>query len=93
MVSPFAVACTRARAGNRELLYLDLALEDQVRAAAERGVGMAGFGAAAFMRPLLQNLALSRGDNEEVCYCLKVRYCHSHAAAAPYTIFSRPRSQ
>ena len=31
----------------------------------------AGFGAAAFMRPLLQNLALSLGDNEEVCYCLK----------------------
>jgi hypothetical protein len=23
------------------------------------------------MRPLLQNLALSLGDNEEVCYCLK----------------------
>lgn len=58
--------------GQKELLYLDLALEDQVRAAAERGVGIAGFGAAAFMRPLLQNLALSRGDNEEVCYCLKV---------------------
>ncbi len=28
--------------GNRELLYLDLALEDQVRQAAERGVGSAG---------------------------------------------------
>lgn len=23
------------------------------------------------MKPLLQNLALSLGDNEEVCYCLK----------------------
>mmetsp|Transcript_19942 Transcript_19942/g.51852 ORF Transcript_19942/g.51852 Transcript_19942/m.51852 type:complete len:1521 (-) Transcript_19942:995-5557(-) len=57
--------------GNRELLYLDLALEDQARQAAERGVGAAGFGAAAFMRPLLQNLALSLGNNEEVCYCLK----------------------
>ncbi|GFH06759.1 R1 protein, alpha-glucan water dikinase, partial [Haematococcus lacustris] len=29
-------------AGSRELLYLDLALEDQVRQAAERGVGAAG---------------------------------------------------
>eukprot|EP00983_Pelagomonas_calceolata_P018716 587087-Pelagomonas_calceolata.AAC.3 len=28
--------------GNRELLYLDLALEDQARQAAERGVGAAG---------------------------------------------------
>jgi hypothetical protein len=39
----------------------------------------AGFGAAAFMAPLLQNLCLSKGDNEEACYCLKVRrtaaYC------------------
>lgn len=33
----------------------------------------AGFGAAAFMRPLLQNLCLSLGNNEELCYCLKVR--------------------
>ncbi|KAG1681344.1 hypothetical protein FOA52_007392 [Chlamydomonas sp. UWO 241] len=57
--------------GNRELLYLDLALEDQVRQAAERGVSAAGFGAAAFMKPLLQNLCLSLGDNEELCYCLK----------------------
>ncbi len=30
-----------------------------------------GFGAAAYMRPLLQNLCLSLGDNEELCYCLK----------------------
>lgn len=29
-------------AGARELLYLDLALEDQIRQAAERGVGAAG---------------------------------------------------
>ena len=28
--------------GNRELLYLDLALEAQVRQAAERGIGKAG---------------------------------------------------
>ena len=28
--------------GNKELLYLDLALEDQARQAAERGVGSAG---------------------------------------------------
>ncbi len=43
----------------------------QVRAAAERGGASAGFGAAAFMKPLLQNLCLSLGDNEELCYCLK----------------------
>lgn len=33
----------------------------------------AGFGAAAFMAPLLQNLCLSMGNNEEACFCLKVR--------------------
>jgi hypothetical protein len=31
-----------------------------------------GFGAAAFMGPLLQNLCLSMGNNEEACFCLKV---------------------
>lgn len=46
-----------------------------VRAAAERGAGHAGLGAAAFVAPLLLNLALSLGDNEEVCYCLKVGWC------------------
>lgn len=56
---------------SRDVLYLDLALENVVRAAAERGAGGAGAGAAAFVAPLLQNLALSLGDNEEVCYCLK----------------------
>ena len=56
---------------SRDVLYLDLALENVVRAAAERGAGGAGAGAAAFIAPLLQNLALSLGDNEEVCYCLK----------------------
>lgn len=69
---------TRARSspqpylsGSRELLYLDLALEDVVRSAAERAVGRLGRGSAQFMAPLLQNLALSVGDNAEVCYCLK----------------------
>ncbi|GAB4820070.1 hypothetical protein N2152v2_007116 [Parachlorella kessleri] len=56
---------------NRELLYLDLALENVVRAAAERGAVQSGAAAAAFVAPLLQNLALSAGDNEEICYCLK----------------------
>lgn len=56
---------------SRDVLYLDLALENVVRSAAERGAGGAGAGAAAFITPLLQNLALSLGDNEEVCYCLK----------------------
>ncbi|PNW80482.1 hypothetical protein CHLRE_07g319300v5 [Chlamydomonas reinhardtii] len=79
-ILPLLEACVEARTelalsgtlpGSRELLYLDLALEDQARQAAERGVGAAGFGAAAFMRPLLQNLCLSLGNNEELCYCLK----------------------
>ncbi|GIL61955.1 hypothetical protein Vafri_16315 [Volvox africanus] len=77
-ILPLLEACVEARTelapaltGSRELLYLDLALEDQARQAAERGVGAAGFGAAAFMRPLLQNLCLSLGNNEEICYCLK----------------------
>ena len=50
----------------------------QVRQAAERGVASAGFGAAAFMKPLLQNLCLSLGDNEELCYCLKTWQVSSH---------------
>ncbi|KAK9809702.1 hypothetical protein WJX73_007079 [Symbiochloris irregularis] len=60
-----------ALSGNRDLLYLDLALENVVRAAAERGTGAAGGGAGAMIGPLLQNLVLSTGDNEELCYCLK----------------------
>ena len=56
---------------HRETMYLDLALENVVRAAAERGAGSSGAGAAALMEPLLQNLALSTEDNEEICYCLK----------------------
>ena len=63
-------AATSHNAG-RDLLYLDLALENVVRAAAERGTGAAGGGAAALIGPLLQNLVLSTGDNEELCYCLK----------------------
>lgn len=55
----------------RDVLYLDLALENVVRAAAERGTGTAGGGAAALIGPLLQNLVLSTGDNEELAYCLK----------------------
>ena len=42
--------------GNADLIYLDLALEDVVRGAVERGVGGLGIGAAAFVGPLLQNL-------------------------------------
>ena len=42
-----------------------------MRAAAERGSGTSGTGAAALMGPLLQNLVLSAGDNEELAYCLK----------------------
>ncbi len=42
-----------------------------MRGAAERGAAAAGTGAAVYVSALLQNLALSTGDNEEVCYCLK----------------------
>ena len=55
----------------RDLLYLDVALENVVRSAAERGSGAAGANAGALVGPLLQNLVLSVGDNEELCYCLK----------------------
>jgi alpha-glucan,water dikinase len=50
-ILPLLEACVEARTelalsgsltGNREMLYLDLALEDQARQAAERGVGSAG---------------------------------------------------
>ena len=41
-----------------------------MRGAAERGAGASGFGAAALIAPLLQNLCLSVGDNEEPVYCL-----------------------
>lgn len=59
--------CLPAR---REMLYLDLALEGVVRSAAERGAGKAaGASAAPLVGPLLQNLALSIGDNEEVRGC------------------------
>ena len=55
-----AVACRMelapVLAGNRDLLYLDLALENVVRAATERGMAALGMGAAAFIGPLLQNL-------------------------------------
>ena len=52
------------------MLYLDLALEGVVRSAAERGAGKAaGASAAPLVGPLLQNLALSIGDNEEVRGC------------------------
>lgn len=70
-----AVECrtdiNRILSDHRETMYLDLALENVVRAAAERGAGSSGAGAAALMEPLLQNLALSVENNEEICYCLK----------------------
>jgi alpha-glucan,water dikinase len=55
----------------RELLYLDLALESVVRSAAERGSRAAGAQASPLVGPLLENLVLSTGNNEELCYCLK----------------------
>lgn len=46
-------------------------------------VHFAGFGAAAFMAPLLQNLCLSMGNNEEACFCLKVRTQHYRRNSRP----------
>ena len=57
--------------GDRDMLYLDLALEAAARSAAERAARAARAGAAALVAPLLANLALSLGDNEDACYALK----------------------
>lgn len=55
-----AVACRLelhgSMPGNKDLLYLDLSIENVIRAAMERGIGSLGIGAAAFVGPLLQNL-------------------------------------
>uniref|UniRef100_A0A7S1X676 Pyruvate phosphate dikinase AMP/ATP-binding domain-containing protein n=1 Tax=Tetraselmis chuii TaxID=63592 RepID=A0A7S1X676_9CHLO len=60
----------RAALGDRELLYLDLALEGVIRGAAERAAGANPQSAIRLVAPLLQNLALTTGDNEEVVFCL-----------------------
>jgi alpha-glucan, water dikinase len=68
------------------MLYLDLALEGVVRSAAERGAGKAaGASAAPLVGPLLQNLALSIGDNEEVRGC-------THSKLALQTVSLEVRS-
>lgn len=76
-VLPLVEACVEARAQiqpliyqNVEICFLDLALEQVVRQAAERAAGAQG-NASALLGPLLQNLILSYHDNEELCYCLK----------------------
>ena len=69
------VAQPTSRAGgggmgwSRQALYLDLALENVVRQAAERGAGDKN--AANMVGPLLENLCLSTVNNAELCYCLK----------------------
>ncbi|GMH39379.1 hypothetical protein BSKO_07277 [Bryopsis sp. KO-2023] len=77
-ILPFMEAAVEARmelnsvvAGNLDLMYLDLALENQIRQAAERGAGISGPAAAGLVTPLLQNLCLSAGKNEEICFCLQ----------------------
>jgi alpha-glucan,water dikinase len=65
------VALQPALKGDRDMLYLDLALEQAVRSAAEQGVGSAGAQVSPLVGPLLQNLCLSAGNNTELCYCLK----------------------
>ena len=56
-----------------DLLYLDLALEDVVRAAAEGAVADVPslHVAAAVFAPLLENLCLSTPANHELCVCLR----------------------
>ena len=58
---------------NMDLLYLDLALEDVVRAAAEGAVADVPslHVAAAVFAPLLENLCLSTPANHELCVCLR----------------------
>jgi len=77
-VLPFIEAAVAVRVaihpvlkGDRDMLYLDLALEQAVRSAAEQGVGSAGAQVSPLVGPLLQNLCLSAGNNTELCYCLK----------------------
>ena len=61
----------------RDCLYLDAALESQIRASAESVAGSlrtdsSGWvNAAKLVEPLMQNLCLSTGDNSELCYCLQ----------------------
>jgi len=55
----------------RDCLYLDAALESQIRACAEAAAGNHGLDVARLVSPLLQNLCLSTGDNAELCYCLQ----------------------
>ncbi|QDZ23333.1 alpha-glucan water dikinase [Chloropicon primus] len=61
----------------RDCLYLDAALESQIRASAESAAGSlrtdsSGWvSAGQLVEPLLQNLCLSTGDNSELCYCLQ----------------------
>ncbi|CAG9462085.1 unnamed protein product [Pedinophyceae sp. YPF-701] len=75
-VLPLIEAALEARAliqgraqEDRNCMYLDLALENVVRQAAERGMGASNV--VQLVSPLLENLCLSTGDNEELCYCLK----------------------
>ena len=61
----------------RDCLYLDAALESQIRACAESAAGSlrtdstGWVSAAQLVDPLMQNLCLSTGDNSELCYCLQ----------------------
>lgn len=55
--------------GNRDLMYLDLALEGLVRSLAERGAGDQRY-SSELLGPLVQNLCLSVANNEEFVYCL-----------------------
>ena len=61
-----------SKAGNRALLYLDLSLEDVIRAAAEQtvsGVQNLADGSNLFAL-LLENLCLSTPVNQELCLSL-----------------------
>ena len=57
--------------GNTNLMYLDLALEQAIRQLTEGSISSAARSAFVFIAPLLQNLCVSRRDNEELCYCLR----------------------
>ena len=45
-------------------------LQDVIRGGAERAAGASPNNAIRLVGPLLQNLCLTAGDNEEICFCL-----------------------
>lgn len=56
-----------------------LTAQSAIRWKAEQAAGIHPQGAIQMVAPLLQNLALTRGDNKELCYCLAAWNALPHA--------------